>query len=47
MGVKNTVDSATMMNKGLEVIEASRLFFIAAGKIDVLVHSQPASRTAS
>lgn len=38
MGVKNTIDSATMMNKGLEVIEASRLFSLAAQKIDVLVH---------
>jgi 1-deoxy-D-xylulose-5-phosphate reductoisomerase len=38
MGVKNTVDSATMMNKGLEVIEASRLFSLPAQKIEVLVH---------
>ncbi len=38
MGVKNTIDSASMMNKGLEVIEASRLFGIPAEKIDVLVH---------
>ncbi|HEY0798727.1 MAG TPA: 1-deoxy-D-xylulose-5-phosphate reductoisomerase, partial [Candidatus Baltobacteraceae bacterium] len=38
MGVKNTVDSATMMNKGLEVIEASRLFSLPAEKIEVLVH---------
>jgi 1-deoxy-D-xylulose-5-phosphate reductoisomerase len=38
MGVKNTVDSASMMNKGLEVIEASRLFSLPAQKIDVLVH---------
>lgn len=38
MGVKNTVDSATMMNKGLEVIEASRLFSLPPEKIDVLVH---------
>ncbi len=38
MGPKNTVDSATMMNKGLEVIEASRLFGVAPEKIDVLVH---------
>lgn len=38
MGVKNTVDSATMMNKGLEVIEASRLFSLPPEKIEVLVH---------
>src|SRR5579875_623881 len=38
MGVKNTIDSATLMNKGLEVIEASRLFGIPAERIDVLVH---------
>jgi 1-deoxy-D-xylulose-5-phosphate reductoisomerase len=38
MGVKNTVDSASLMNKGLEVIEASRLFGLPAGRIDVLVH---------
>jgi 1-deoxy-D-xylulose-5-phosphate reductoisomerase len=38
MGPKNTVDSASMMNKGLEVIEASRLFGIDADRIDVLVH---------
>ena len=38
MGVKNTIDSASMMNKGLEVIEASRLFGVPAERIDVLVH---------
>jgi 1-deoxy-D-xylulose-5-phosphate reductoisomerase len=38
MGTKNTIDSATLMNKGLEVIEASRLFEIAGDRIDVLVH---------
>lgn len=38
MGTKNTVDSASLMNKGLEVIEASRLFGVDAGRIDVLVH---------
>ena len=38
MGVKNTVDSASLMNKGLEVIEASRLFRVPADRIDVLVH---------
>ncbi|MBD5654805.1 MAG: 1-deoxy-D-xylulose-5-phosphate reductoisomerase, partial [Candidatus Eremiobacteraeota bacterium] len=38
MGTKNTIDSASLMNKGLEVIEASRLFGVPAEKIDVLVH---------
>ncbi|GAC1307215.1 MAG: 1-deoxy-D-xylulose-5-phosphate reductoisomerase [Vulcanimicrobiaceae bacterium] len=38
MGTKNTVDSASLMNKGLEVIEASRLFAVPAERIDVLVH---------
>ncbi|HEV8022124.1 MAG TPA: 1-deoxy-D-xylulose-5-phosphate reductoisomerase [Candidatus Lustribacter sp.] len=38
MGVKNTIDSATLMNKGLEVIEASRFFDLPAEKIHVLVH---------
>lgn len=40
MGSKITVDSATMMNKGLEVIEAKWLFHIAAEKIEVLVHKE-------
>ncbi len=40
MGAKITIDSATMMNKGLEVIEARWLFDIVADKIDVLVHPQ-------
>ena len=40
MGVKNTVDSATMMNKGLEVIEASRLFAIPGERVQILVHPQ-------
>ncbi len=40
MGAKITIDSATMMNKGLEVIEAHWLFDIPPGKIDVLVHPQ-------
>jgi len=40
MGRKITVDSATLMNKGLEVIEAHWLFGVAAGQIDVLVHPQ-------
>jgi 1-deoxy-D-xylulose-5-phosphate reductoisomerase len=38
MGVKNTIDSATLMNKGLEVIEASRFFELPGEKIHVLVH---------
>lgn len=38
MGPKITVDSATLMNKGLEIIEAHHLFGIPYGKIDVLVH---------
>jgi 1-deoxy-D-xylulose-5-phosphate reductoisomerase len=40
MGVKITVDSATLMNKGLELIEARHLFALAAEEIDVLVHPQ-------
>ena len=40
MGVKNTVDSASMMNKGLEVIEASRLFGVPGDRVLVLVHPQ-------
>jgi 1-deoxy-D-xylulose-5-phosphate reductoisomerase len=40
MGPKITVDSATLMNKGLEVIEARWLFDIGAGRIDVVVHPQ-------
>ena len=40
MGVKNTVDSASMMNKGLEVIEASRLFGFSGDRIGILVHPQ-------
>ena len=38
MGVKNTIDSATLMNKGLEVIEASRFFGLPPERIHVLVH---------
>ncbi|WP_317997247.1 1-deoxy-D-xylulose-5-phosphate reductoisomerase [Vulcanimicrobium alpinum] len=38
MGVKNTIDSATLMNKGLEVIEASKLFGLPGGQVHVLVH---------
>ena len=40
MGAKITVDSATMMNKGLEVIEASWLFDMPEDRIDVLVHRE-------
>lgn len=40
MGPKVTVDSATMMNKGLEVIEARNLFDIPADRIDVAVHPE-------
>ncbi len=40
MGAKITIDSATMMNKGLEVIEARWLFGIDVDKISVLVHPQ-------
>lgn len=40
MGPKITVDSATMMNKGLEVIEAQNLFGLPLDKIKVLVHRQ-------
>jgi len=40
MGAKVTVDSATMMNKGLEVIEAKWLFDVAVEKIDVHIHPQ-------
>jgi 1-deoxy-D-xylulose-5-phosphate reductoisomerase len=40
MGRKITIDSATLMNKGLEVIEARWLFGVAADRIEVLVHPQ-------
>ena len=40
MGGKITIDSATMMNKGLEVIEAHHLYGIDATRIDVVVHPQ-------
>ena len=40
MGAKITIDSATLMNKGLEVIEAHHLFGIGYERIDVLVHPQ-------
>ena len=40
MGPKNTLDSATLMNKGLEVIEACRFFDVTPSQVDVVVHRQ-------
>lgn len=40
MGSKITIDSATLMNKGLEVIEAKYLFDVAPSQIDVVVHKE-------
>jgi len=40
MGPKITIDSATMMNKGLEIIEAAELFSLPDDKIDVMIHPQ-------
>lgn len=40
MGAKITIDSATLMNKGLEVIEAKWLFNLAPEQIDIIVHPQ-------
>ncbi|MFO1348815.1 MAG: 1-deoxy-D-xylulose-5-phosphate reductoisomerase [Pseudomonadales bacterium] len=40
MGQKISVDSATMMNKGLELIEACRLFEVAPERVDIVVHPQ-------
>jgi 1-deoxy-D-xylulose-5-phosphate reductoisomerase len=40
MGPKITIDSATLMNKGLEVIEARWLFGVPAARIDVVIHPQ-------
>ena len=40
MGAKISVDSATMMNKGLELIEAMRLFGVSPEQIEVLIHPQ-------
>ena len=40
MGAKISIDSATMMNKGLEVIEAARLFALTSEAVEVLVHPQ-------
>ncbi|MDY1008153.1 1-deoxy-D-xylulose-5-phosphate reductoisomerase [Sphingomonas sp. CFBP9019] len=40
MGAKISVDSATMMNKGLELIEAARLFPLAPDRIEIVIHAQ-------
>ena len=40
MGKKVTIDSATMMNKGLEVIEAHHLFGVPSSKIEIIIHPQ-------
>ena len=40
MGKRITIDSATLMNKGFEVIEACRLFHLPASKVNVIVHPQ-------
>ena len=40
MGAKITIDSATLMNKGFEIIEAAHLFSMTPDKIDVLVHRE-------
>ncbi len=40
MGAKITIDSATLMNKGFELIEAAHLFDVPAEKIDVIVHRE-------
>lgn len=40
MGAKISIDSATMMNKGLELIEAARLFPVPEAQIEILVHPQ-------
>jgi 1-deoxy-D-xylulose-5-phosphate reductoisomerase len=40
MGRKVTTDSATLMNKGLELLEAHHLFSLPAGQLDVLIHPQ-------
>jgi len=40
MGAKISVDSATMMNKGLEFIEAMHLFSVAPGQIQILIHPE-------
>ncbi|MBQ9536404.1 MAG: 1-deoxy-D-xylulose-5-phosphate reductoisomerase [Desulfovibrionaceae bacterium] len=40
MGQKISIDSATMMNKGLEIIEAVQLYGVAPGQVEVLIHPQ-------
>ncbi|GAB4325482.1 MAG: 1-deoxy-D-xylulose-5-phosphate reductoisomerase [Candidatus Zixiibacteriota bacterium] len=40
MGARITIDSATMMNKGFEIIEAARLFGLRSDQIDVVIHPQ-------
>lgn len=40
MGIKNTIDSSTLMNKGLELIEAHFLFGITSENIEIIVHPQ-------
>jgi 1-deoxy-D-xylulose-5-phosphate reductoisomerase len=40
MGAKISIDSATMMNKGLELIEAARLFPVSPDRIEIVVHRQ-------
>jgi 1-deoxy-D-xylulose-5-phosphate reductoisomerase len=40
MGPKGTIDSATLMNKGLELLEAHHLFSLAPNKLDALIHPQ-------
>ena len=40
MGAKISIDSATMMNKGLELIEAARLFPVSADRIEIVLHRQ-------
>ena len=40
MGAKITIDCATLMNKGLEVIEAMRLYHVPVEKVDVVIHRQ-------
>lgn len=46
MGKKITIDSATLMNKGLEVIEAHYLFGVSYDDIDIVIHPQVGGRRA-
>ena len=46
MGAKITIDSASMMNKGLEIIEACRLFDVPSSQIEVVVHPESAIHSA-